>query len=144
MQGGWAAKVCDLHGGMNWLARFFSEPCVQFLGRSSDESALPMNRALLPTPIVGPTETGSPRKAAICCQPFSVSGAAFFVMRLGISEERGLRLNRSEFDRQRAFRVVVGNMVDPTTHRIRTHRPGVVRLQQIRDSFDLGHTRIEP
>jgi hypothetical protein len=43
------SKVRGLHGGMNWLARFFSEPCVQFLGRSSDESALPMNcRDLLP------------------------------------------------------------------------------------------------
>jgi hypothetical protein len=37
-------KVRGLDGRMNWLARFFSEPGVQFLGRSSDKSALPMNR----------------------------------------------------------------------------------------------------
>jgi hypothetical protein len=36
-------KVRGLHGGMNWLARFFSEPEVEFLGRGSHESALPMN-----------------------------------------------------------------------------------------------------
>jgi hypothetical protein len=36
-------KVRGLNGGMNWLARFFSEPDVEFLGRSSHESALPMN-----------------------------------------------------------------------------------------------------
>jgi len=35
-------KVHGLNGGMNWLARFFSEPDVEFLGRSSHESALPM------------------------------------------------------------------------------------------------------
>jgi hypothetical protein len=43
-------KVCGLHGDINWLARFFSEPDVEFLGRSSDESTRPMNRHSLRCP----------------------------------------------------------------------------------------------
>ena len=53
-------------------------------------------------------------------------------------------LNLGEFDRSRAFLVIVRHMVDPRAHGIAPHQPGIVGLQQFGRSCDFCHARIEP
>jgi hypothetical protein len=58
---------------MDWLSGFLSHPVIQFLrvvltNRPCRRTGIPSDAHLCTT------EVGSPRKAAICCQPLSSSG----------------------------------------------------------------------